>query len=1140
MIGFLISKPFVADFLRHFVLCLIPANRQKSRLCGWAKIASLLVVLLCAVTVVTHASTPAPTANPARKQPSAVTDEIRFVRLQTPRLSEHRFSHVNTLAQDTKGFLWVGTANGLLRYDGLRAKLYRNEATNPGSLSANYVRRIAIDNEQTMWVASEFGLNQYDTDTDSFVRWMHQPGKPHSIGNNFVKWVGVSRNNEILVGTGKGFDIISTDRTTVEHYEHNPESANGLSHNYVSVILEDKNGNLWIGTEGGGLNFLNRASGMFSRYSASSPPPYTVAGNHITGLMEDQFGRIWVATLGDGISRIESNGEIKHFGVGCGESCLPDDIIYEIYEDSLGLIWILTDRAGVVFFDEKKATFTNISHNPYDPATPLSSAIRSIAEDQQQNIWLGAFPFGLHLFNRRSANFHYDYHIENNPRTLSSSAITAVMRSNDGTLWVGTENGLNKIWGGNAENIEHILPGPEPYGLAASAVLTLQEDFDGAIWLGLWGGGLARLDPHTGKIKRYLNTGEDGSIGSDFIWRIFIDSKSRLWAGSETSGLFLYDRNSDTFSNFRYDPNDSASLSYDYIWDILEDSSERLWIGTQYGLNQYYENTQKFKRFLPNAKDHKGFRVGRIQDLHEDENGLIWIATQGGGVNIFNPETSEFKHVGVEDGLPDDGVAAIQQDDEGRIWVATADGLAVIDANKFTVLKSFSDSNGLMADQFIRKASYKDADGKLYFGSSNGLLSFYPEKVLDDSELPTPIITDVQVLNESLDSKEINYPVFRDNYHQPLGLAHTQNMVTFVFTAINFQMRRDNSFAYRLKNFDANWSYISNRNFVTYTNLSPGRYEFELSSSDGKGGFSAQKATFLFEIYPPLWRTWWAYILYLILGALFFSAVSRLVLLNLTARRLNSLVNTRTRELTKANEAKTDFLANMSHELRTPLNSVIGFSRRLLTKYPHVTPEVMLSSLESIHRNGSHLLAIINDILDISKIESGKMTLFITRCDILGIIDQLERDFSTRAEEAGLELMASKQCWTDEIQADSVRLKQILNNLVSNAIKYTRKGNIYISVSERNKNGVQYCVFNVEDTGIGITHEDQQRMFQRFEQFDDETRRQRGYGTGLGLALVDSLCRAHGGWVEVKSELEKGSVFSAVLPVDQKSLAPLE
>jgi Predicted periplasmic ligand-binding sensor domain len=181
---------------------------------------------------------------------------------------------------------------------------------------------------------------------------------------------------------------------------------------------------------------------------------------------------------------------------------------------------------------------------------------------------------------------------------------------------------------------------------------------------------------------------------------------------------------------FATSPNDSASLSYDYIWDILEDSSERLWIGTQYGLNQYYENTQKFKRFLPNAKDHKGFRVGRIQDLHEDENGLIWIATQGGGVNIFNPETSEFKHVGVEDGLPDDGVAAIQQDDEGRIWVATADGLAVIDANKFTVLKSFSDSNGLMADQFIRKASYKDADGKLYFGSSNGLAQFLPRKSL--------------------------------------------------------------------------------------------------------------------------------------------------------------------------------------------------------------------------------------------------------------------------------------------------------------------------------------------------------------------------------------------------------------------------
>ncbi|WP_045859733.1 ligand-binding sensor domain-containing protein [Teredinibacter purpureus] len=1074
-----------------------------------------------------------------KKSLSEPPKDIRFSRYYKSHINEHRFSYISTLAQGPLGFLWVGTANGLLRYDGRSTRLYRTDTNNPATISANYVRRIAFDNNNIMWVATEYGLNSYDPATDSFKRWMHDPRNSNSPSNNFIKTVTVTRDNRVILGTAAGMDIISANRRLFSHYQHEPNNPNSLSNNYVRVVHEAKDGRIWIGTEGGGLVVFDQKKNSFRRYKHDANNAQSIIDDYVTAVIEDQHNRIWVGTQGSGISRIEANGKtITNFPHNEDGSGLPDGIIYEISEDKTGALWFLTDRAGVLIYDEKIDKFIAFQNKPYDTTTLAFDTVKGFTEDTNGNIWISAFPAGLHYFNRKASKFQYHYNIHNNANSLSNSTILDVTRDHTGTLWVGTEKGLNAV---NEKNntVKQFLKGDQPNQLNAHAILAIQEDTDGKIWIGSWNGGLSRLDPKTNTLTHYpVADSGPHTINSAFVWKIFLDSKNNLWVGTETAGLNRYDRTTDSFTRYVNNAADDSTLSYDYIWDIMEDSKNRLWIATQYGLNLFHYDTESFTRYLPEDDRPVSLSTGRLQDLEEDRQGNIWIATQGGGLNWFNPETEEFKHIRVNDGLPDDSVAAVEEDDSGYIWAATSDGLVKIDPYSLHIITGFSEANGLMSHEFIRKASHKDKDGKLYFGSSNGLLSFYPDEIEVEQALPKPIITDFQIFNQAMDFigiRSSGHPLDEtsNKQHSPIQLDHKASMITFGYTAINFQQRRHNLFAYKLDNFDTQWNYVTNKTTATYTNLDPGDYTFKLATADSNGKLSNEIASIDIYIAPPSWKSWWAYLCYTFFGATIIFILLRLITLNLTTHKLNKLVDIRTQELTRANNAKTDFLANMSHELRTPLNAIIGFSKRLKDRRATIDTEKAGKALESIYRNGVHLLAIINDILDIAKVESGTMSIFVIPCDIRVAIKQAISDMRPRAEEKGLIIVDPGEFTVKKIMADPIRVSQIVNNLLSNAIKYTQKGHITIRVTLQKIDNIEYCRIDFEDTGIGIRKENQSKLFTRFEQFETETRKQKGYGTGLGLALVENLCRAHHGWAECKSKFGEGSTFSAVLPTTQ-------
>jgi PAS domain S-box-containing protein len=230
-----------------------------------------------------------------------------------------------------------------------------------------------------------------------------------------------------------------------------------------------------------------------------------------------------------------------------------------------------------------------------------------------------------------------------------------------------------------------------------------------------------------------------------------------------------------------------------------------------------------------------------------------------------------------------------------------------------------------------------------------------------------------------------------------------------------------------------------------------------------------------------------------------------------------------------ANRAKSAFLANMSHELRTPLNAILGYTEMLEEEAQDHGLDDFLPDLEKVRTAGKHLLRLINDILDLSKIEAGKMELFVEGFELRGLLKEIEATMTPLAQRRGNTLELSVPPDVGSMLSDPTRVRQVLLNLVGNAIKFTEKGNVTLLARRVDEAGRPWIEFDVRDTGIGMTPEQLGRMFKAFSQADASTSRKYG-GTGLGLTISRQLCHLMKGEVGVRSEAGKGSTFSVRLP----------
>jgi len=1052
---------------------------------------------------------------------------VKFTRFGTTTgLSQ---SNVTCILQDKMGFMWFGTRNGLNKYDGYQFTIYRNDPADTNSISSNHIKALLEDSAGNLWIATwGGGLNRFNRDNGTFVRYAHKG--PGSLTDNFVSSICLDTAGDLWLGTEHGGLNLLNPKTN--RFE-NPGTQ--LIDEITQVLVDHRN-RVWISTESSGLQCFNPRTKAITAFTHHQNDPGSLANNNIRCLLEDSRHRIWVGTHGSGVDRFEdATQSFHHFGHNTGgggkQPAVSADIIFSLEETPDGEIWAGSENGGITVVHPEKGITRTILHDDIDNNSLSSNSIYSLYTDRQNNLWVGTYSGGVNLYNRDMAIFtHYKRTLA--PASLSNNEILAFAENRNGAIWIATDGGgLNLFDPRTGESRRFLHREGDNTSISSNYLPSLAIDKQGNCWAGTVEQGLNILDSQ-GRILKHLYQvpGDSTSLNGNNISAIAKDSAGRMYVACYAKGLNVLNN-----GRFTHYTRESGDISSNRIQSMFGDSRGNMWIGTfDKGLDRYDPATRRFYHYTHTA-DAGSISDNSINCFLESTTGTIYIGT-GAGLNSFDPATGKFSAWFVKDGLPDNTIMGILQDRHGDLWVSTLKGVARFQPStkKFT---GYSIADGLQGDEFKPHSALRSSDGTLYFGGSNGFNSWNPDSMRESGFEPPLVLTkfqlftrDVRVARDESDTSPLKHDA---SLTREITLPYGNSMLTFEFASLNYTLARKKLYSYRLQGFDKGWIESGIRHTATYTNLDAGTYYFQAKARNSRGIATSDPLVVKLVILPPYWQTWWFRSAAIAAFVLVLWTLYRGKILRMKKRQLmlESMVNERTREAKSANQAKSAFLATMSHEIRTPLNGVIGMSS-LLT-HTDLSAE-QAGYARTIHSCGESLMSIINDILDFSKIEAGSMELDIREFDVQECLEEVLDVFSPRISEAGIRLLYDID---PEVPAavigDEVRLRQVLMNLIGNAVKFTKQGEVLVSVrlagpaiSTRTPGQpAARLQFSVKDTGIGIPAEKLDRLFKAFSQADSSINRKYG-GTGLGLAISEKLVTLMNGSIGVESQEGMGTTFT--------------
>ncbi|MCP4600084.1 MAG: response regulator [Proteobacteria bacterium] len=1095
---------------------------------------------------------------------------------------------VSSILQDRQGFMWFATQGGLNKYDGYEFTVYRHDPDDSTSLSNNLIRTSFEDAEGHLWIGTEGGLNKFDRKKETFTRYLSQADNPRSISNNKVKSIFEDISGNLWIGTDGGLNNLDRKTGAFTRYLHQANNPKSISHNQIRSIFEDSKGNMWIGTDDG-LNNLDRKTGAFTRYLHQADNPTSISHTEIRSIFEDSKGNMWIGTFGGGLNKFDRKTETftYHLHQPDNPTSLSHNAVFSIFEDGGGTMWVGTND-GLNKFNRDTGTFTRYLNQPDNPESLSDNTVFSIFEDTGGNLWVGTFGGGLNRFNRKTVgSFIHHQNQAHNPNSLNNNFVWSFFEDTEDNLWIGTYGGgLNKFDRKTGIFTHYLHQADNPESLSDNSVFSIIEDAGGTMWIGV-DGGLNRFDRKTGVFTLFKNQADNPkSLSNDFVMSILEDSRGNLWIGTYGGGLNKFDRNTETFTHYLNQTDNPNSISNNFVSTISEDTDGNLWIGTYNGLNKYDQNKETFTRYLNQADNLKSISDNHISKILDDSRGNLWIGTDG-GLNRFNKKAETFTCYREKDGLPDDTIYGILEDSKGNLWLTTNRGIAKFNP-KTKTSTNYDKKDGLQSNEFTSRACYKDRAGRMYFGGINGFNEFRPDDIRDNKYIPPVTITDFMLFNKSVkvakpgiisDELQLQQHI---NFTKEIILGYKDYIFTFEFSVLNYRQSEKNQFAYKLEGFNKDWVETNYRHRrVTYTDLYHGEYIFKVKGSNDDGYWNKEGASIKLTILPPPWKTWWAYSLYALaaLGLLSWFIVAmwlkarRLVAARVKkieeekekaeefARMLEIKVEDRTRELKGVNKElknvnedfrevneqlgianerlrklekmKSKFFANISHELRTPLTLILAPVDAMLGGDLGELAEEHVEQINGIQRSALKLLKHINDLLDLSRMEEARLPIKIGRFSLKSHLIRILDFARPMAERKKIEIVLGSE--EDVlIEGDEEKLERVFVNLLSNALKFTDSGG---KISIRTQKSDNIVKVSVQDTGIGITKENLEMIFDRFGQVDQSMTQRRG-GSGIGLSMAKELVELHRGRLTVTSELGQGSTFVVEIPTSLEGNVP--
>lgn len=1036
-------------------------------------------------------------------------------------------SLINTIFQDSRNYIWIATEDGLNKYDGVKFTIYRNEKGNIHSLKNNYVRSLFEDSKGRFWVGCVNGLMTYDRVNDSFTEI------PLYFGNKIIEphvsSIIETRTGEILISTSS--DAILKFNEEKNCFKVDDKLLPRLCSRYIVSVFEDKNQNLWIASADKGVNRYNPRTGVVKLFKA----PESLGNNQISSINQDDAGNIFVGTLAGGLFKLNvSNQKFDPVPYNKAAINLP---IKSLYFDKYKRLLIGTDGRGLKMynkatgqiedFDVQSATF-DFSH----------TKVHSILLDKVGNLWIGLFQKGVFLSPNHTNKFNYWGSKSFNKNLIGNNCVMSLYKDKSGILWVGTDH--DGIYSIDAANRSRHFELKGNSSSVLSTVMTIIEGDENTLWLGTFLNGLMKFNKKSGTYTHFSNTSMEfaNDPSSNRVIIILKDNKNRIWVGTNGAGVQLFDIASSRFiAQYSSNENNSGGLVNNWVNCLVNDGDSLIWIGTYGGVNAinlrngHIETFTKKGNILPS---------NIVYSIALDKNNNVWFGTSD-GLSKYNKKSRKSVHFSTLDGLPSNVIRGIIEDDRGDIWLSTHTGISkyIVKENKFVNHFAF---DGLQGNEFTMGAAFKASNGEVYFGGVGGVTSFLPSKIVNQRDSIQIFLTGLYVLDKPIvkGQKSGRHEII-DNFIsdvETIRLGYGDNMFSLEFSTFNFGNSERVYYRYKLDGLNTQWITTSpGTNRISFTNLNYGHYTLRIKACENDN--VSEEKVINIRIYPPWYLTLFAKFIYL----LFLIALIYGILRFITERIHHRQEMLRREHLEQINEGKLQFFINISHEIRTPMTLILSPLEKLMTDTSNSERN---HSYQLMYRNAQRILRLINQLLDLRKIDKGLMSVKMREVDIIDFIDDIIETFEYQSKKREITLNFTHGFPEKKVWIDLNNFDKILVNILSNALKFTPdNGEITVKLSEGYDQTKEtplrhYFEISVADNGVGIEEDKIEKIFERFYQID-HSQTNVNFGTGIGLHLSRTLVELQHGIIFARNRLDAtGSEFIIRLPLGSDHLTVLE